>query len=657
MTVAQVEPRERRLLILAPVGRDAELARAVLREASIEAVICPDLGALAREIAQGAGALLVSEEAIASEDDCGFLARQIERQAPWSDLPVVLMTHPGADSTAVGRAVRALGNVTLLERPVRVTSLGSSVRTALRAREKQYVAREHLVEMARAARALQASEARLRALFATAAVGIAEVTADGHFAFVNEALCRITGFERDALLFSPVVSIIHPDEKAELRRLIDELLAGRSDSFSTEKRLTRRDGSACWTQFTAAIARDDSGRMVRGVVVVQDIAERKAAEEGLRDADRRKDEFLATLAHELRNPLAPIRSSLHIFRLAGVQDAATQRVCEMMERQVNYMVRIVDDLLEVSRISRGKIELRRELVELTAVLRSAVDTSRPLIDAARHQLTVDVPREGVWLDADPVRLAQVFANLLNNAAKYTPAGGRVALSARTEGGQAVVSLKDTGEGIPPEMLASVFNLFTQLETGKRAQGGLGIGLTLARTLVEMHGGTIEAFSRGRGEGSEFVVRLPLPSAERLRQRADAVESYGVRTLKRVLVVDDNADAAESIGMVLQLLGAEVKVVNAGTEALDCLAGYKPDVVLLDLGMPGMSGYEVARRIRETPGAGGVTIVALTGWGQREDRNRTSDAGFDHHLVKPANVEALEMILAGDSGVPGNVTRH
>jgi len=325
---------------------------------------------------------------------------------------------------------------------------------------------------------------------------------------------------------------------------------------------------------------------------------------------------------------------------------------------VNNMVRMVDDLLEVSRISRGKIGLRKELVELTAVLRSAVDTSRPLIDAARHELTVDVPGDGVWLDADPVRLAQVFANLLNNAAKYTPAGGRVALNARIDGGQAVVSVKDSGEGIPPEMLARVFNLFTQLETGKRAQGGLGIGLTLARTLVEMHGGTIEAFSHGRGQGSEFVVRLPLPSTERLRQREDRpVQAPVVRMLKRVLVVDDNADAADSIGMVLELLGAEVKVVHNGSDALDCLADYKPDVVLLDLGMPGLSGYEVARRIREAPGAGGVTIVALTGWGQREDRNRTSEAGFDHHLVKPANVEALEMILAGDSGAPGNVIRH
>jgi CheY-like chemotaxis protein len=272
-------------------------------------------------------------------------------------------------------------------------------------------------------------------------------------------------------------------------------------------------------------------------------------------------------------------------------------------------------------------------------------------------LTVDVPGDGLWIDVDPVRIAQVIANLLNNAAKYTPPGGRIALTARTEGGHAIVSVKDSGEGIPPEMLSRIFNLFTQLETGKRAQGGLGIGLTLARSLVEMHGGTIEAFSNGRGQGCEFVVRLPLPSPGRLRERQEQPSApRPIPALKRVLVVDDNADAADSIGMLLRLLGAEVKVVHDGEEALRSLSSYRPNFVLLDLGMPGMSGYDVARRIRETPEMQGVTIIALTGWGQREDIKRTHEAGFDHHLVKPADVATLQGILAGD-GIHGNVTRH
>jgi CheY-like chemotaxis protein len=377
--------------------------------------------------------------------------------------------------------------------------------------------------------------------------------------------------------------------------------------------------------------------------VIEDITERKHAESDLREADRRKDEFLATLAHELRNPLAPIRNSLHIFRLAGVQDPTVARVTEMMERQVGHMVRMVDDLLEVSRISRGKIELRRERVELASVLRNAVDTSLPLIEAAKHRLHVHVPDDPLMMDADPVRLAQVFANLLNNAAKYTAEGGEITVRVHVEAGMAVVCVKDNGEGIPPQMLNRVFNMFTQVDTGSRAQGGLGIGLTLARTLVHLHGGTIEAFSEGKGEGCEFVVRLPLAVAQDVTE-APAKAAPPLR-LRRVLVVDDNTDAADSLGLLLHFLGAEVKVVHDGSSALEAMKTFNPAVVLLDLGMPGMNGLEVARRMREDPACRETTLVALTGWGQREDRRRTHDAGFDYHLVKPADVSTLQSILS------------
>jgi signal transduction histidine kinase len=375
---------------------------------------------------------------------------------------------------------------------------------------------------------------------------------------------------------------------------------------------------------------------------------RRRAEQ-LAEMDRRKDEFLATLAHELRNPLAPLRSSLTILRMSGQSGPAAERIHEMMERQINHMVRLVDDLLEVSRITRGKIELRKERIELAAALRSAVETSRPLVEAACHQLAISVPPEPLLLEADPVRLSQVIANLLNNAAKYTEEGGRICLTARREGGEAVVSVRDTGLGIPAEMLPRVFDMFAQVDrTLKRSQGGLGIGLTLARTLVEMHGGRIEARSDGPGKGSEFIVRLPLaaensPSGE-ARGRAGG-EQPAALSQRRVLVVDDNRDAADSLGMLLEFLGADAHVVYDGPSALQALHIYRPAVVFLDIGMPGMDGHEVARQMRQVSEFRDVMLVAMTGWGQEEDRRRSRAAGFDHHLVKPVGADALQALLA------------
>ena len=374
---------------------------------------------------------------------------------------------------------------------------------------------------------------------------------------------------------------------------------------------------------------------------------RRRAEQ-LAEMDRRKDEFLATLAHELRNPLAPIRNSLQILRLSGGSGPIAERVHEMMERQVCHMVRLVDDLLEVSRITRGKIELRKERVELLAVIQSAVETSRPLIEEARHRLAVTLPPEPLALEADPVRLAQVIANLLNNAAKYTEEGGQIWLTARREADEAVVSVRDTGLGIPADMLPRVFDMFAQVDrTLKRSQGGLGIGLTLARTLVEMHGGRLEARSDGPGQGSEFTVRLPLApvdqTAEEGRPQAATRPAVGLCP-RRVLVVDDSHDAADSLGMMLKFLGADTRVVYDGPSALEAIRSYRPAVVLLDIGMPGMDGHEVARCVRQQPEWKNVALIALTGWGQEEDRRRSRAAGFDHHLVKPVEASALQALL-------------
>jgi CheY-like chemotaxis protein len=317
-----------------------------------------------------------------------------------------------------------------------------------------------------------------------------------------------------------------------------------------------------------------------------------------------------------------------------------------MERQLNHLVRLVDDLLEVSRITRGKIELRKENVELAAVARNALETSRPLIDAAKVQLAISLPQNPIIVNGDPVRLAQVFANLLNNAAKYTNEGGQIWFTAREENNQAVVSIRDTGIGITAELLPKIFDMFMQVDPATdRSQGGLGIGLTLVRTLVELHGGSVSVHSAGPDQGSEFTVRLPLVAHERKSAAiAPSTPSEPAIAAKRILVVDDNVDAAKTLGMLLKYLGAEVHVVHDGPAAIEAVDKYRPGVVLLDIGMPGMDGYEVARRIRERNEFKDVTLIALTGWGQEDDRRRTHDAGFDHHLVKPADIVALRALL-------------
>jgi CheY-like chemotaxis protein len=378
-------------------------------------------------------------------------------------------------------------------------------------------------------------------------------------------------------------------------------------------------------------------------VLFNDISDRMRAVEALKDADRRKDEFLATLAHELRNPLAPIRNALTIMRLKGTADADLGAARELMERQVAQLVRLVDDLLDVSRITLGKVELRRRRIDLREVASDAVATSKPALDDAGHHLSVRLAPEPLWVNGDAVRLTQVISNLLNNSARYTPRGGEVNLEVGREGPQALVSVRDNGIGIPPEMLARVFELFTQLGQPGAAPGGIGIGLSLARSLTELHGGSIEAESGGPGRGSRFTVRLPLvPAAEALPAPQPSSARGGAR---RFLVVDDNVDAAASQAQLLRMLGHDAETANSGEEALRKAASLRPDVVLLDLGMPGMDGFAVARELRRMPELGRATLVAQTGWGQDEDRRQTAAAGFDAHLAKPVDVEALMETLS------------
>jgi PAS domain S-box-containing protein len=401
----------------------------------------------------------------------------------------------------------------------------------------------------------------------------------------------------------------------------------------------------------------ESGRRYAGsdLQVAMDLARRTAMAventtlyQALRDSDRRKDEFLAILAHELRNPLAPISNSLDVLAMPGIDTATARRATEIMTRQVRHLVRLVDDLMDVSRAVRGKIELRRTQVDLATILEQAVETLQPLARAQGHQLRLELPSSPLIVEADPVRLTQIVCNLLTNAMKYTPGAGRIGLSADRAENAAVIRVSDTGIGIEPGMRDRIFDMFVQGDhRGVTETGGLGIGLTLVKTLVHAHDGTVEARSEGPGRGSEFEVRLPLSAAAAQpvsSPRAPEPELRDTSCGHRVLVVDDNQDAAESLATLLRFRGHDVRVEHSGEAAVAAAETYAPHAIFLDIGMPGIDGYEVARRIRSRPGADGVVLAALTGWGQQADRRRSMDAGFNHHIVKPPEPGAVEHVL-------------
>jgi len=507
-----VRDLERRLLVLAPTVRDAANTTHILGSAGLATFVCADIETLCAELEIGAGAVVVTEETLAAQR-MARIADYLRNQPQWSDLPFIAVTRGGPDSAAAAKAMETLGNVILLERPVRMATFITAARTALRERERQY----------------------------------------------------------------------------ELRRLLAEL----------------------------------------------------------RESDRRKDVFLAMLAHELRNPLAPIRNASEIFRRAGANNPSLRRAGEIVDRQVTQLARLIDDLLDVSRITQGKVQMRRQRVGLQALLAQAVETAAPWVDAKRQRLRVTIPRGPVVLNADPARLAQVIGNLLNNATKYTPEGRTIWLSARRAGEHVVMRVRDDGIGIAPAMLPTVFDLFTQIDTSlDRSQGGLGIGLTLVRAIVELHGGGIRAHSSGLGRGSTFVFWLPaLPADvdEPHPKPAHAPTRNGHHP-RRLLLIDDNVDAVESLAMLLTAEGHQVRTAYEGESALALAEDFHPDLVILDIGLPGMDGYEVARKIRARPQIGSPTLVALTGYGQQEDRKRARAAGFDHHFIKPADVHALQKLI-------------
>jgi two-component system CheB/CheR fusion protein len=500
----------------------------------------------------------------------------------------------------------------------------------------------------RAEAELRESESRFRQLAANiSGVFWMSDARNSQILFISPGYEEIWGRTCQSLYQMPqsYLEPIHPDDRERVREAAHRQQLG--EYTNEEYRLVRPDGSVRWVWDRGFPIRDQSGQVYRVGGIAEDITARKQAEEALKDADRHKDEFLAMLAHELRNPLAPIRNALEIIRKAAATGPAVEPARQMIDRQVQQVVRLVDDLLDVSRITRGQIELRIVPVELAAVVSQALETSRPLLDARRHQLTVSLPSEPLYLEADATRLSQVFANLLNNAAKFTEEGGAVELTAERKGLEVVVRIRDNGIGMTPEMLTRAFDLFAQADRSlDRTQGGLGIGLTLVRRLVQLHGGSVEASSAGPGKGTELVVRLPVLQGPRPADQAPRKAESGPRTSRRILVVDDNVDSAESLAHFLGMSGHQVRTAYGGPAALELARAYQPEAVLLDIGMPGMDGYELARRLRQEPGLEEILLVALTGYGQEADRRRSRQATINYHLVKPVDPEALEALLAG-----------
>ena len=569
-------------------------------------------------------------------DGLGLLA-QLRADPATSSLPVILLSARAGDESQVEGL--EVGANDYMVKPFNARELLARVGAQL---QLARVRRE-------ATLSLRESEARLCAFVTASSDAVYRMSPDW------SEMRQLDGRDFVADTKEPrrgwIQEYIHPDDQPRVLEAIGEAIRTKS-LFELEHRVRRVDGTLGWTSSRAIPLLDTKGGITEWFGTASDITPRVEAAEALgrfaielTEADRRKNEFLAMLAHELRNPLAPIRNALHIMRLNGGGNTAVQSASAMMERQIGQMVRLVDDLLDVSRISRGKIELRKGRVELASAIHHVVEAARPFCELMEHALTVTLPPQPVHLNADPTRLAQVIGNLLNNACKFTDKGGRIVLVGERDGDTAVIRVSDNGVGIATEQFPRIFEMFTQIDTSlERSRGGLGIGLTLVKSLVEMHGGTVQASSAGINQGSEFVVRLPL-LADVPEQRLPEPVPGEPAQRRRILVVDDNRDAATSLAELLEFTGHETRVAHDGLEAVQAAENFRPEVVLLDIGLPKLNGFEAARMIRQQPWAKDMMLVALTGWGQEEDRRMSSAAGFDAHLVKPADPVTLTELLA------------
>jgi PAS domain S-box-containing protein len=502
------------------------------------------------------------------------------------------------------------------------------------------------IESARAAQALRENRDVLALAMAVGRMGAFTRDLVNDRTWWSPELARLMGFgSGDAPTRDLVYATLHKDDAAAVIKDIESGIKERRDFSTTFRFHHKATGELRWLEVDgrATYNADGTPHTVFGLGI--DVTERMRAVAALQEADRRKDEFLATLAHELRNPLAPISSGLHILKSARERDQAAIAL-DIMERQVAQMVRLVDDLLDVARITTGKVEIRCEPLDLLEPIKDAIETSEPTFSARGQRFAVHRPQRPIYVNGDRTRLAQVFANLLNNSAKYSEPGEEISLTFEQDGSDAVIRVRDHGIGIHPEMLPRVFEMFRQADrTGGRSRGGLGIGLSLVKRIVELHGGTVTATSEGLGRGSEFIVRMPALEANVAAADRAAGVANGNLPRRRILVVDDNADAAESLAALLTISGHETRMAHDGRTAFEEARQFQPDVIFLDIGMPMLDGHETAKLIREQPWGKEIVLVALTGWGQSEDRRRSKDAGFDHHLVKPANPDVVAKLLA------------
>jgi two-component system CheB/CheR fusion protein len=540
-------------------------------------------------------------------------------------------------SSGVAARAELLGPVTARWLDVRVVPTGTSLMVVFTDVTQRRLAQD----------AAQRNADFLRVVADSVSVLIAYLDLERRYRFVNRGYADAFGFDADAALGRTHAELCGPAAYEAIRQPLDAGFAGETVSDEMPLRLANLGDRHLLASYRPDL---DADGQVRGVVLaLSDITERVQAEIALREADRRKDEFLATLAHELRNPLAPIMNAV---QLLGADTTTRTNARAIIDRQVRHMARLVDDLLDVSRITLGRINLRRERVSVAQVVSHAVEASRPLIESSGHVFNVELPTETLVVDADLTRLAQALLNLLNNAAKYTPAGGRIDLAVSQVDNEVLIAVTDTGIGIPESMLPRIFEMFAQVDRHlARAQGGLGIGLTLAGKLVSMHGGTLEARSAGLGHGSCFEIRMPLTAGAATAPANIAPAQPQLPHARRVLVVDDNVDAAESLSLLLQADGHHTELAHDGLAAVEATARFAPDIVLLDIGLPGLNGYEAARQMRQHhDGRLRPTLVALTGWGQQQDRERAAQAGFDLHLTKPVD-PAVIMALARDPRTP------
>lgn len=489
------------------------------------------------------------------------------------------------------------------------------------------------------------ARARLAAIVQSSDDAIVSKDFNGIIQTWNASAERIFGYTPEEAIGKHISLIIPEDRLEEETQIISSIRAGRRvDHFETVRRA--KDGRLVNLSITVSPIRDENGNIAGASKVARDITDRIEIENALREADRRKDEFLAILAHELRNPLAPLRNALAILRSGKADKNMEIQAREMMERQIEQMVRLVDDLMDVSRITRDKIKLQKERLTLSAVLQTAVETSRPVIDSFGHYLKIDLPPEQVYIEGDKVRLAQVFSNLLNNAAKYTRRGGNISVSAQQKDGRVAIHVTDNGIGIAPEVLPHVFDMFLQADSAlERSGGGLGIGLTLVKKLTEMHEGSVEAFSEGENKGSDFVVTLKLAPVQSSEERNNTAKEAAKKRGTRVLVVDDNKDSAQTLGWMLELQGHEVELAFDAKEAMTAAEKFQPRIVMMDIGLPDMTGYELCPVIRALPGMKDTVFIAQTGWGHEKHRNQSREAGFNHHLIKPVEMKKLEELFA------------